>query len=476
MKQERSTLLLMLSSMVVLTSFLAFWLREGYLEAETAMTEKGNLLYQESVRQVQDSVYHQFIKVFVQRAEQGSTFETDSFPSALTRFNLDLRTDQEVDSTAKPTFPGEGTNRYRQLNLTVSADTVADKDTLVFIERFEHLENIDLSVRDTSLQAEIRQYFDQKLVDNQLPSSYTVALNPAKQDTSDLRFFPGDFNTFRSEEVIFTETGSFLLGKISGQLLFSLFLLGLTGLAFWSLRRSTQQALQYTQLKSDFMSNMTHELKTPITTIGLALEAIQGFVTQNEQEKTEEYLQISQHELSRLSLLVDKVLKLTLFEESIPQLKMAPTDLQHISQKVVDAMKLQIEESGGVIEFECSGASFELSADAVHLSNVLFNLLDNSLKYTTGAPEIRLALEDQEDFVYVTVSDRGIGIPIAYEKKVFDRFFRVPSTGNRHDVKGYGLGLSYVADIVKQHGGQIQLRSNEPQGSIFQIILPKAHE
>ncbi len=320
MKQERSTLILMLSSMLVLASFLAFWLREGYLEAEAAMTEKGNLLYQEAVRQVQDSVYHQFIQIFVENASKEKVFYNDSLPSALERLNLNLRTDQKIDTTVTPTFPGEQPKRFRQLNLTVSADTTVNTDTVIFIEKLERFQHLGLSKRDTSLQAEIWQYFDQKLIQNQLPDTYEIILNSTKQDTSDLRFFPGDFNTFLSEEVVFTETESFLFRKILGQLLFSLFLLSLTGLAFWSLRRSTQQALQYTQLKSDFMSNMTHELKTPITTIGLALEAIQGFATQNDQEKTAEYLQISQHELSRLSLLVDKVLKLTLFEESVPKL------------------------------------------------------------------------------------------------------------------------------------------------------------
>ena len=477
MKQERSTLILMLSSMLVLVCFLAFWLREGYLDAEAAMTEKGNLLYQESVRLVQDSVYQEFIEVFVERAEKNSTYFADSLPSSLEQLNIRLRTDRamEVDSTGPPKFPTKDKQRFRQLGLTVTADTTLQADTIIFVERFDTYKHLRLTKKDSVLQKEIRQYFDQKLSTNDLPNTYVINYDPVEKDTTDLDFFPGNFNTFRSEKVTFTQTGSYLLGRISGQLLFSLFLLGLTGLAFWSLRKSTQQALQYTQLKSDFMSNMTHELKTPITTIGLALEAIKGFVTQNDQEKTEEYLQISQHELSRLSLLVDKVLKLTLFEESVPQLKKANTDLRQISQKVVDAMRLQIEERGGEILLDSTGTSFSLEADPVHLSNVLFNLLDNSLKYAQKAPKISLTLEEQEQSIQLRVADNGIGIPKAYQEKVFDRFFRVPSTGDRHDVKGYGLGLSYIADIVKQHNGQIELSPNTPQGSIFQITLPKAH-
>ncbi len=139
-------------------------------------------------------------------------------------------------------------------------------------------------------------------------------------------------------------------------------------------------------------------------------------------------------------------------------------------------MRLQVEERGGEIQLNLTGNSFQIQADTVHLSNVLFNLLDNSLKYAKEAPQIKLNLEDQAKSVCITVSDNGIGIPEAYQKKVFDRFFRVPTAGDRHDVKGYGLGLSYVADIVKQHGGQVKLWSNETAGSTFQITLPKAHE
>ena len=476
MKQQRSTLILMLSSLLVLGCFLAFWLREAYQDAESALAEKGNLLYQEAVRQVQDSVYRQVIQIFVQKAETNGGFFSDSLPSGLGILDVQVRTDSTPDRLVTDRFPTKEKQRFRQLGLTITADTVKTPDTLIYIEKLERFEHLRINKRDEHLQGEIRKYFNNALQEDELPQTYSINQDSLNRDTSDLRFFPGDFNTFLSERVVFQQTTSFLLSKISGQLLFSVFLFCLTTLAFVALHRSNKRALQYTQLKSDFMSNMTHELKTPITTVGLALEAMQGFINQQQTDKAKEYLQISQHELNRLSLLVDKVLKLSVFENDIPKLKREPTDMKQLLRKVMDAMHIQIEQNGGHFQFSTKGNDFRLVADPIHLTNVVFNLLDNSIKYTETTPKVELQLKEADDHIELLITDNGMGIPREYREKVFDRFFRVPGVGSRHDVKGYGLGLSYVADIIKQHGGQISLSPNTPSGTRFTIILPKDYE
>ena len=475
MKQQRSTIFLMLSSLLVLACFLGFWLRDAYQDAETTLSEKGNLLYQEAVRQVQDSVYREVIQVFVQRAENAKGAYTDSFPSSLGRVDVRIQTDSAHRPDSDERFPSTQKPRFRQLGLTVAADSAASSDTLIFIERLERFERFGRSQEDDHLEGEIQKRFKRALNKNELPTNYYVTQDSLQRDTSDLRFFPGDFNTYLSEEVVFQQAGSFLLRQISGQFLFSIFLFCLTALAFFTLLKSNRSALQYTQLKNDFMSNMTHELKTPITTIGLALEAMRNFITNRETDKASEYLQISQHELNRLSLLVDKVLKLSIFDNGVPTLKRETTDLHLLLKKVMDAMHIQMEQHGGQFHLETQGETFSLDADPVHLTNVIFNLLDNSLKYNEAPPQVDIKLEELPRHLRISIADNGIGIPKAYHEKVFERFFRVPATGNRHDVKGYGLGLSYVADIIEQHGGQIDLAANAPQGTRFIITLPKTY-
>lgn len=463
----------MLSSLLVLAAFLAFWLHGAYRNAEAALTERGNSLYLESVREVQDSVYRDFIQVFIRKAEENEGWYTDSLPAGLGKVDVRLNTYEDVSDEDDADFPSVEKKRFRQLGLSITSDTAVSSDTLIFIEKMETFEHLGISKRDQKLQGQILERFDSHLEKNGLPPTYDIQKKTSTRDTTDLRFFPGDFNSFLSEEVVFLTSTPYLLRKISGQLLFSLFLFCLTGLAFLTMHRSNRRALQYTQLKSDFMSNMTHELKTPITTIGLALEAMEGFVKHEKTEKTNEYLQISQHELGRLSLLVDKVLKLSLFENDVPKLKREVIDLRHIVGKVQDAMRIQMEQSGGRFTVSTQGENFQLIADPVHLTNVLFNLLDNSIKYAKDAPEVDIEIVSAAQGITLRICDNGIGIPKEYRSKVFERFFRVPSTGDRHDVKGYGLGLSYVADIIKQHGGQIELSPNNPQGSCFTITLPQ---
>lgn len=492
MNEQRSTTLLMLTSLLALALFLTFWLRSVYQDAHLVMTEKGNLLYQEAVREVQDSVYQRFIIRFVEKASNNEYQYTDDLfelPN-LSPDDEDLASDEvtikvaiddsrnqrlrffQRDSTMDSTQV-KRRQRFPELGLKSRLDSIDGDDTLVYIERLSSARRFGLRKEDDGLQKIIRQRFTTAIAMAGLPLEFRIEEQPEKQDSTDLDFFPGNFNTYLQEQVIFTQPGWHLSQKIAGPFFISVFLFLLTALAFWSLRRSSARALQYTQLKSDFMSNMTHELKTPITTVGLAVEAMRGFVQSGEQEKIGEYLTISQHELNRLSLLVDKVLKLSLFENDVPRLKKETVDLREIFCKVKDAMTIQLDQAGGVLNWRSEGEDFLLPGDPVHLSNVLFNLLDNTLKYTQQPPIVEVELVAAADHLLLTISDNGIGIPLAYQQKVFDRFFRVPQQGSQHNVKGYGLGLSYVADIVRQHQGEITLDSKPGEGTTFKIKLPR---
>lgn len=271
---------------------------------------------------------------------------------------------------------------------------------------------------------------------------------------------------------VFSDYHGFLLKKILPQSLFSFFLLTIIGLAFGTIYQNLRRQHRLTELKNDFISNVTHELKTPIATVSVAIEALQNFGVSQNPEQTKEYLEISKSELNRLTLLVDKVLKMATFEQQGLTLSPETVDWAEIVQLVLNSMKLQFEKYGATVHFEKTGETFMLSADKIHLTNVVYNLLDNALKYTEAQPQISLRLKETEADIRLMVSDNGIGIPSEFQGKIFDKFFRVP-TGNTHDVKGYGLGLSYVSSVVKQHHGRIEVQSEVGKGSIFTSIIPK---
>jgi two-component system phosphate regulon sensor histidine kinase PhoR len=172
-------------------------------------------------------------------------------------------------------------------------------------------------------------------------------------------------------------------------------------------------------------------------------------------------------------MLVDKVLKLSMFENKEIELKKETFDLLQLSAEVIAGMKLQFEKAGANIQLTHSGEDFLLQADRLHLTSVLYNLLDNALKYSSAAPFITVHLYHVGQLIAVSVTDNGIGIPDAYVDKIFQKFFRVPS-GDHHNIKGYGLGLSYVNHIVTSHNGSISVTSTQGKGSTFTVKLPKA--
>jgi two-component system phosphate regulon sensor histidine kinase PhoR len=225
------------------------------------------------------------------------------------------------------------------------------------------------------------------------------------------------------------------------------------------------------ELKNEFISNITHELKTPIATVGVAIEALKNFNAIDNPERTKEYLEISGNELQRLSLLVDKVLKLSMFENKGIDLKYETLNLHDLVQEVAASLKLQLEKHHANLTITTNG-DVNIAGDRLHLLSVIFNLLDNALKYGKAKPEIRVSIDERENDVVMQVADNGIGIAQEYKNKIFEKFFRIPH-GDTHNAKGYGLGLSYVAQVIQKHKGKIEVESQQETGTKFIITLPK---
>jgi signal transduction histidine kinase len=265
----------------------------------------------------------------------------------------------------------------------------------------------------------------------------------------------------------------YILGRMVWPMAAGLLLLGFTVMAFVVMYRNLQQQRRLAQYKNDFISNMTHELKTPISTIKVAVEALRHFDALDDPKRTREYLDISALELHRLSMLVDKVLKLSLLEKKVVEFHLTVFDLRELAAEVIAEMRLPFEKAGAVVQLTADGV-LNVRGDRAHLSSVISNLLDNALKYSKEAPVITVGVWREDGMVLLTVTDNGIGVPVAYQGRIFDKFFRVPS-GDHHNIKGYGLGLNYVQDIVQIHKGIIAVESKEGKGSTFTIKLP-GHE
>ena len=264
----------------------------------------------------------------------------------------------------------------------------------------------------------------------------------------------------------------YIFKKIAYEIFFALFVFIITALSFWLIYRSFLEQKRLIVLKNDFISNVTHELKTPITTVGVAIEAMSSFDALKNPAQTKEYLDISKNELNRLSLLVDKVLKMAAFEQKETHLTLETLDLAALTQQVLDSMKLQFEKYNATISLEKTGTDFNIEADRTHITSIIYNLIDNALKYGGDNPTIHLELQSPfYDFVRLSVADSGQGIPPQYQSKIFEKFFRIP-TGDVHNIKGHGLGLSYVASVVKQHGGKLNVESEVGKGSRFSVFLP----
>ncbi len=225
------------------------------------------------------------------------------------------------------------------------------------------------------------------------------------------------------------------------------------------------------EIKTDFINNMTHELKTPISTIALSSDMLmRGDFTQDP-EKLKRYASIIYKENKRLENQVERVLNVAKMDKDTLHLKKELFDMHDLIEEVKDNFEFNQTEHGGQISIDLQATDFNIQADPVHISNVVFNLLDNAIKYCELKPSIAISTRNEKNGFVLEISDNGIGIKREDIKMIFDKFYRVP-TGNLHNVKGFGLGLYYVKIIIEQHGGNIQVKSSVGKGTTFILWLP----
>jgi len=226
------------------------------------------------------------------------------------------------------------------------------------------------------------------------------------------------------------------------------------------------------EVRTDFINNMTHELKTPISTISLSTEALNNPKIASDPERLKNYTQIIKEETKRLKGQVDKVLQMATLDKRRVELTKEKINLHKVIEKTVKGFDLILDANEAEITLSLKASKPFILGDPLHLTNILFNLIDNAIKYSENKPQILVSTIDHKSGLYLRVKDNGIGMSREQQRHVFEKFYRVP-TGDQHDVKGFGIGLNYVLKMVKQHHGRIQLRSEPKAGSTFRIFLPK---
>ncbi|MEL7585368.1 MAG: HAMP domain-containing sensor histidine kinase [Prolixibacteraceae bacterium] len=229
---------------------------------------------------------------------------------------------------------------------------------------------------------------------------------------------------------------------------------------------------QLSEVQKNFINNLTHEFKTPIASIDLSARVLADPAIVHQPKRLEKYSAIIGEQTQRLSLQVEKVLQMASIEKKKLQLEKQEIDLTEFLHKCIEEFKNGQNGNDYNIALFTPSGSVSIQADAFHFCNIIYNILDNSFKYCDDKPEVTIRAEQLKGTVQISFADQGIGIPRQYRKKIFDRFFRVP-TGNIHNVKGFGLGLDYVKKIAEGHGWKIQVSENSPKGSIFTLIIPE---
>jgi len=271
--------------------------------------------------------------------------------------------------------------------------------------------------------------------------------------------------------ISFPKKERFLIGQILGMATLSLLFTLVIVIAYASAIYQLIKQKKISEIKTDFINNMTHEFKTPIATINLAVEAIKNPKIIDDKERVMRYLQMIRDENKRMHAQVENVLRISKLEKNQLDISKDRVDAHDIIQDAIAHVELIVADRGGYIETHLAATRSEVLANEMHFTNVLVNILDNAIKYSPEAPKIDLYTETVKNNLIIQVKDQGAGMSKAVLKKVFEKFYR-EHTGDIHNVKGHGLGLSYVKRILEDHQGEVYAESEKGRGSTFVIKLP----
>lgn len=472
LKKYKILVVMIVLSLVGIGGIVGVWLYDGYVnKREVLVTE-----IERSLFNAIQTYYDEHQNEINEKRDQGGSKEGAVFAARIKSIYSHI--DEDKIQTLWDSLAQERMRRYNKRreakkevgeptaimpsfmlqNITFSDDTLAEINALLE-------ENLDTKGINTPIQIAIKNLKDGRRSQGKyrikVEGDGTILTRPILVNPTEDEYLVAGFE----QPVLY------LLGKMVVQVMVSvLLILALIG-AFiyllWTINRQNKLAL----LRKSFVNNMTHELKTPVATVMAAVESIQRYGARDDKEKMEKYLRISHRELAHLANMIEKVLQLDIDEVTGVNLRRDAVDLVQLLEQGVEIALLGAKKNVS-IDFMRELPPLTIVADSAHLKNVVSNLFDNAIKYSGDAVKIQVGLKEDDGNVILSIADNGLGIDPIYFKDIFEVFFRVPS-GNLHPVKGFGLGLAYVKQVVKQHGGTIKIDSILGKGTVFILTIPK---
>lgn len=303
------------------------------------------------------------------------------------------------------------------------------------------------------------------------PQAFTAGWKTLYNSEYQVDLFPDDIRSPGLLMIHFPGKASLVWGSVWKTLLGSIIFTGLILFCFAYTVQVIFFQKKLSEMKTDFINNMTHEFKTPIATISLAADSITSPMISGNVAKVKRFAEIIKQENKRMNSQVEKVLQMALIDKNDFQLKLTDINLHDVIRQATEHANLQVEKKGGSVTTDLKAEEPMVKGDLTHISNIIHNLLDNANKYSPDQPEISIHTRNISNGVEVIVKDNGIGMTKEAKKHIFDKFYRV-HTGNRHDVKGFGLGLSYVKSSIAAHKGHIDVKSELGKGSSFILFFP----
>ncbi|MCU0435282.1 MAG: HAMP domain-containing histidine kinase [Bacteroidia bacterium] len=458
LKSKSKMRALMLLAILMITGFQVMWLFESYQRENRLLRNELSALFRETAFailmpdfQFTDSLHtNHFMSPNSGRQHMMIIMKKDSLKLTDSAMKDSLRLNQETFS------------RHEEIGKMLSGDSISPAQLLG---------DFAVRMKEEGYNFEVRVHKARAFIRKDKVSSDTIFTHAVPLRFSGEASIP-PLNGMYNASV--TGFHTYLLKRLWPQFALSFLLIFVTVLAFYVLWKSMNTQQRLLREKDQLVSNITHELKTPVATVSVALEALQRFDSGSDPVRTKEYLDISRQQLQRLNLLIDKVLRLSMFEGGKIELQCETVSLHEIAAEVVNPLQLQFESAGGKLLWESTAPALQVWADKQHLTSLLFNLIDNALKYGGTPPEAVLSIFTEGNFAVIEVCDNGTGIDPQYRKKIFEPFFRIPGKGQRHNVKGHGLGLSYVAEIVRLHQGTVEVK-DAGKGAVFTVKLPLHH-
>ncbi|MEI6865017.1 HAMP domain-containing sensor histidine kinase [Flavicella sp.] len=311
------------------------------------------------------------------------------------------------------------------------------------------------------------------LLDNGvLTTIKTNKFNVSEENTFTARLFTKDRHKNNySLQVVFPKQRHYIFSDIGFMFLFSIFFTVIIMVAFASSLYQMAKQKKISLIKTDFINNMTHEFKTPIATINLALDAIKNPLIIDDNEKVMKYVKMIKEENKRMHAQVENVLRISKLEKKQIDIDKVSVDYFEILEDSISHTVLLLDDKNGEVELHCKQTMSEGLGNEFHLTNVFVNIIENAIKYSENPPKIDIFIENTVNYLTVKIKDNGIGMSKSAQKQAFDKFYR-EQAGNVHDVKGHGLGLAYVKEIIDNHQGKVFVESEKGKGSCFTVILP----